>query len=408
MEKASELHRLIYGEHSRPFSASTGFQWRFCRRFGLRNLKICGEKLSSDSSAANKFINEFSVITEGYSEHQIFNCDETGLYFRMLPGYTLTSIHNRPDGTKKAKDRVTINACANASGTIKLPLLLIGKAKNPRCFRNLNKEALPVVYRSQKNAWVDRDIFRDWFFNCFVPETKQRLSELGEEEKAILFLDNCSAHPSEDELVSADGKITAKFLPPNVTALVQPMDQGVLESIKRVYRKSILRDLISQSTFTIDMIKIVDTISSAWDMVKPSSIRNSWKKLMPLQPSSSMQNIDPLEKTPNNEFIQQFARLNITFTEDDIQNWMSCDGPGYEHMDEQGIVALVTGDNEKEADEGVEDEIDVSQPSKCPFSHAEAIQKMDDYLAYYRCQTEATPENVSKLIQFREFSAKKR
>ena len=55
-----------------------------------------------------------------------------------------------------------------------------------------------------------------------------------------------SAHPSEDELVSADGKITAKFLPPNVTALVQPMDQGVLESIKRVYKKSILRDLISQ------------------------------------------------------------------------------------------------------------------------------------------------------------------
>merc|ERR1712183_785187 len=141
---------------------------------------------------------------------------------------------------------------------------------------------------------------------------------------------------------------------------------------------------MGQSTFTIedflkriDMIKVVDTISSAWDMVKPSSIRNSWKKSMSLQPSSSMQNIDPLEKTPNNEFIQHFARLNITFTEDDIQNWMSCDGPGYEHMDEQGIVALITGDNEKEADEGVEDEIDVSQPFKGPFSHAEATQKMD-------------------------------
>ena len=106
----------------------------------------------------------------------------------MLPGHTLASVNDRPDGTKKAKDRVTINACANASGTIKLPLLLIRKAKNPRCFRNLNKEALPVVYRSQKNAWVDRDIFRDWFFNCFVPETKQRLSELGQEKKAILFL----------------------------------------------------------------------------------------------------------------------------------------------------------------------------------------------------------------------------
>ena len=85
----------------------------------------------------------------------------------MLLGHTLASLHNRPDGTKKAKDRMTINA----SGTIKLPLVLIGKAKNPRCFRNLNKKARPVVYRNQANAWVDRDIFRDWFFNCFVPET---------------------------------------------------------------------------------------------------------------------------------------------------------------------------------------------------------------------------------------------
>ena len=67
-------------------------------------------------------------------------------------------------------------------------------------------------------------------------------------------------------------------------------------------------------------------------------------------------------------------------------------------MDEQGIVALITGDNEKEADGAFEDEIGVSQPSKCPFPHAKAMQKMDDYLAYYRCQPEAKLQDVSKLI----------
>ena len=114
----------------------------------------------------------------------------------------------------------------------------------------------------------------------------------------------------------------------------------------------------------------------------------------------------PFRKNSKQRVLQQFARLNITFTEDDIQRWMSCDGPGCEHMDEQEIVALITGDNEKEADEAVEDETGVSQPSNSPFSHAEAMQKID--LAYYRCQPEAKPEDVSKLIQFREFSAKKR
>ena len=87
----------------------------------------------------------------------------------------------------------------------------------------------------------------------------------------------------------------------------------------------------------------------------------------------TIQIIDPSVKTQNKEFLQQFARLNITFTEDDIQRWMSCDGSGYEHMDEQGFFALITGDNEKEADEAVEDEIGVSQLSNCPFSHAEAM-----------------------------------
>ena len=48
---------------------------------------------------------------------------------------------------------------------------------------------------------------------------------------------------------------------------------------------------------------------------------------------------------------------------------MSCDGSGYEHMDEQGIVVLITRDNEKEANEAVEDEFGVSQPSKYPFSN---------------------------------------
>ena len=138
---------------------------------------------------------------------------------------------------------MTINACANTSGTITLHLLLIGKAKNLRCFHNINKEALSVV----KQVLGLTVIFsRIVFFKCFVPETKQKLRELGPEEREILFLNNCSGHPSLDELISADGKITTNFLSPNVTAPIQPTNQGVLKSIKTVYRKLILRDLVAQ------------------------------------------------------------------------------------------------------------------------------------------------------------------
>ena len=211
LEKVTDFHKLLYAGIPSQFSASYGFQWRFCKRFGIKTLAIAGEKVSADVISADEFVSSFKDLTNGYSLDQIFNCDETGLYYKMLPGRTLTTAHNDPIGTKKVKERVTINACSNASGSIKLPLMFIGKAKKPRCFRGTDKSTLPVVYRSQKNAWVTV-IFNDWFQNCFVPDVKKSLTELGREPKARLRLDNCSAHPSEDELVSSDGQIVAKFL----------------------------------------------------------------------------------------------------------------------------------------------------------------------------------------------------
>ena len=118
---------------------------------------------------------------------------------------------------------------------------LIGKSKNPRCFKNMPRSNLPVTYANQSNAWMNAKIFLDWFHHTFVPYIQQKLREMNLEPKAIL-LDNCLAHP--DELVSDNGRVIGKFLPPNITSLIQPMDQGVLESIKRHYRRKILEKLL--------------------------------------------------------------------------------------------------------------------------------------------------------------------
>jgi len=37
-----------------------------------------------------------------------------------------------------------------------------------------------------------------------------------------------------------------KLFPPNVTALIQPMDQGVIETTKRLYRKKLIMFLLEQ------------------------------------------------------------------------------------------------------------------------------------------------------------------
>ena len=151
-------------------------------------------------------------------------------------------------------------ACSNPSGSHKLPLLFMGKATNPRCFKYVNKAALSVVYKSQ--AWADAAIFTDWFnchfvpsvkkkkdskrlnpksiapskqcsstsrlhclsepwdwFNChFVPSVKKHLIQRGLTPKALLLLNNAPAHPDCTVLVSHDRAIKAMFLRPNTTA----------------------------------------------------------------------------------------------------------------------------------------------------------------------------------------------
>jgi hypothetical protein len=58
---------------------------------------------------------------------QIYNSDETGLNYKMLPQKTLASNQEKSaSGIKIAKERVTVAACSNASGRHKLLLFLCG------------------------------------------------------------------------------------------------------------------------------------------------------------------------------------------------------------------------------------------------------------------------------------------
>ncbi len=127
-------------------------------------------------------------------------------------------------------------ACANATGSIMVPLVFLHKSLNPRCFKNVDKNDLPVHYYAQKCSWMDSSIFKTWFHEKFVPKCRKALEEKGLPKKAILLLDNAPSHPDVESLCSSDGEISCVYLPPNTTSLIQPMDQGVLENIKRLYK----------------------------------------------------------------------------------------------------------------------------------------------------------------------------
>lgn len=70
-----------------------------------------------------------------------------------------------------------------------------------------------MKYFSQKSAWMNRQIFLDWFHNEIVSSVRNHLQSINLPQRAILLLDNCPGHPAAEELVSDDKKIYAMYLP---------------------------------------------------------------------------------------------------------------------------------------------------------------------------------------------------
>jgi len=83
----------------------------------------------------NQWTEDLPALLQGYSPDDIFNADESGLfYYKCLPNKTFALKGDDCSGGKHSKERATVLLCANMSGTEKLPILLIGKSKKPRCF----------------------------------------------------------------------------------------------------------------------------------------------------------------------------------------------------------------------------------------------------------------------------------
>ena len=66
----------------------------------------------------------------------------------------------------------------------KLPLVVIGQSKQPRCFPK-DPTKLPTVYKSNKKAWMTGSLFKEW-----LQELDSQLTR-----RIAMVVDNCPAHP---------------------------------------------------------------------------------------------------------------------------------------------------------------------------------------------------------------------
>jgi hypothetical protein len=100
-------------------------------------------------------------LVAGYEPRNVFNADETGLFFRMLPMKTLTVRGEKCTCSKMSKERLTLFICANMDGEIEIPIVT-GKAACATPFRHLDRNSLPLQWRFNKKAWMTSSIVEEW------------------------------------------------------------------------------------------------------------------------------------------------------------------------------------------------------------------------------------------------------
>ncbi|XP_069824074.1 tigger transposable element-derived protein 1-like [Dendropsophus ebraccatus] len=78
---------------SEKFVVSRSWFMRFKDRANFHNIKVQGEAASGDDKAAREFPKALAqIIVEGdYCAQQMFNVDETGLFWKRLPNRTYVS-----------------------------------------------------------------------------------------------------------------------------------------------------------------------------------------------------------------------------------------------------------------------------------------------------------------------------
>jgi transposase len=347
------------------FVATEGWLGRWKRRNDICHKKAHGEKRDADAQEAGRWIT--TVLPEMlrcYPPQDVYNCDETGVYYRATPDGTLTFRIEALSGSKKAMDRITALVCANMTGCDRRPLLVIGKSRNPRCFKGISH--LPVQYKSNANAWMTANIFTNWLKDWDLELCRQN-------RKILLVLDNCSAHPHVET-----NNIHLLYLPPNTTSIIQPMDQEIIMNLKTLYRKMVLQKIVHQ--FDIDnspsfsaislsrklsLLSAVQMLATSWASVKRETFVNCFGQAgfstIPL----------PTPEPVSNAFYE----IDVGMIEEEFQAFCSVDSTVQCHtcLVEDDIVKSIVSSRETVEDIESEGSEDITPCVRC----GEALEHVD-------------------------------
>ena len=354
------------------------FITRWTKRYGIVNRAISGSKGSAAPLDELETWKETVLLPtlSRYSPNDIYNGDETALFYKCLPHRTYCFNGDKPAGSAKRKDRLTLLLITNMDGSDHRKLSVIGKAITPRCLAKKYKmqvKDMAVDWYASKNAWMTGELHHQIM-------TKMN-NEMRKCNRHILYVcDNASSHQ-----VREYSHIKFLMLPPNATSIMQPLDQGIILSAKRRYKKKLTERYLvcvennkdaNSLLNSLDIVAATNMIAASWRETSATIIQNCFPKAgfkhHSVEPATVTD--DPLPR-PSPEV---WSRVQRWMGEVEFDEYAASepDGATEQPMSDQDIVDLVRTENDPQEEEEEEEEsVDEQAPS------VTAIKNSSDFLA---------------------------
>uniref|UniRef100_A0A8C4KDL9 Tigger transposable element derived 4 n=1 Tax=Dromaius novaehollandiae TaxID=8790 RepID=A0A8C4KDL9_DRONO len=252
------------------FKCSNGWLDRFKSRYGLvLRARPAGAAATAAVDALTLWYqNVLPYYLNDYQPKNVFNVKETGLLYQMLPNNTFSFKGETCSVGKLSREQITVVVGTNMDGSEKLPLLVIGKNRSPRCFKDV--KSLPVDYEANDMAWMTPEVFEQW-----VRKLDGRFQ--AQQRRVVIFVDPLPAHSEVKNLKAVE----LVFFPPDASSCIA-MKQGVIRSLKVKYRHCLIKRfvdcVVDNKEFMLTLLDAVEMLHLCWRKVAPETIVKSYKE----------------------------------------------------------------------------------------------------------------------------------
>ncbi|XP_050028484.2 tigger transposable element-derived protein 6-like [Dermacentor andersoni] len=255
-------------------------------------------------------------------------------------------------------------------GSEKLKQLVIGISKHPHCFKNV--ATLPVSYQANGKAWMTQSISREWIYS-----EDARFSR--DKRKVLFLVDNCPVHGNVAGLKS----IQLEFLPANTTALLQPMDQGVIQALKSRFRKNLLRRMLlcmdKGNDYRVDVLRAIYPLDDGWRQASATTIASCFRhaRFASATEHCTQDELDVQDAAEEELLLVNCAAMGIQF--DEYVQIDSDVATCPENTVESIVADVCPPDESEDEDEEVEHETADSDPVVTPAQAESAVQMLKSF-----------------------------